>query len=43
MKKLAALVIPFVVLAACSDAFDTHPYDVDIHGQTGINARKTAI
>ena len=31
-----------VTLSACSDMFDTHPYDVNFKGETGINIRQTA-
>lgn len=30
------------ILSACSDIFDTHPYDVNFKGETGINVRQTA-
>lgn len=42
MKKVAVLFLS-VLVASCSDAFDIHPYDVDLHGQKGINAHQTAI
>ena len=32
-----------VMLSSCEDAFDTHPYDVHIKGETGINAKQIAI
>lgn len=28
---------------SCSGAFDIHPYDVNIKGETGINAKQMAI
>lgn len=31
-----------VTLSACSDMFDTHPYDVNFKGETGINNRQMA-
>ncbi len=40
MKKYLCLLA--ILLAACDDMFDTHPYDVDIEGETGINARNIA-
>ena len=42
MKKYLLLAAT-VLLASCSDLFDTHPYDVDIKGETGINAKQMAI
>lgn len=48
MKRQGNSIIEFVwltvttcLLAAC-DMFDTHPYDVDFKGETGINARQIA-
>jgi len=31
-----------LLLTACDGLFDIHPYDVDFHGATGINARQMA-
>ena len=31
-----------LLTTSCSDAFDIHPYDVDIHGEKGVNARQIA-
>ncbi len=31
-----------LLLASCSDMFDTHPYDVNFKGETSINIRQTA-
>ena len=31
-----------VILSSCS-GFETHPYDVNIEGETGINAKQMAI
>ena len=48
MKRQGNSIIEFVrltvttcLLTAC-DMFDTHPYDVDFKGETGINARQIA-
>lgn len=40
---LPLLVAPILLLSACGDMFDIHPYDVNVDGATGINARQTAI
>ncbi len=40
MKKYLWLFV--VLLTACDDMFKIHPYDVDIDGQTGINATHIA-
>jgi len=38
------LIVPVVFLiTACSDMFDTHPYDVDVHGEKGINKKQMAV
>ena len=39
------IVLGFVILllSSCDDLFDTHPYDVNVHGDKGINARQMAI
>ena len=42
MKKYI-LWVATVLLTSCSDVFDTHPYDVNIKGETGINARQMAV
>ena len=50
MKKTARVPQHFVwgifalLLSSCSGGvFDTHPYDVDISGETGINARQMSV
>ena len=44
MMMLVALPLGMtVMLSSCGDAFDTHPYDVHIKGETGINAKQIAI
>ena len=50
MKKKARVPQLFVwgifalLLSSCSGGvFDTHPYDVDISGETGINARQMSV
>ena len=42
MKKGILFILSVVLLVACDDMFDTHPYDVNIHGAKNINARQTA-
>ena len=42
MKKYLLIGLT-VVFSSCSDMFDTHPYDVDVKGETGINAKQMAI
>ena len=42
MKKYLLIGLT-IVLSSCSDMFDTHPYDVHIKGETGINAKQIAI
>lgn len=42
MKKYILLAAT-VLLMSCSGAFDIHPYDVNIKGETGINAKQMAI
>lgn len=32
-----------ILLTACDGAFDIHPYDVNVKGASGINARQTAL
>ena len=44
-QRLRILVSAFIVsliVTACSNAFDIHPYDVKIHGEKGINAQQIA-
>ena len=44
MMMLVALPLGMtVLLSSCGDVFETHPYDVDIKGETGINAKQIAI
>ncbi len=40
MKKL--LYVLLLLLVSCDETFQTHPYDVNIKGETGINSRQTA-
>ena len=43
MRKNTLLTVAVAfLLASCSDWFDTHPYAVHLHGETGINARRLA-
>ena len=42
MKRLLPYLLSMLLLASCS-AFDYHPYDVNISGATGINARNIAL
>ena len=42
MKKCLFIGIT-ILLSSCSDLFDTHPYDVNVKGETGINAKQIAI
>ena len=37
------LLMALVLLTSCDDLFDTHPYDVNIKGETGINSKNMAI
>jgi len=41
MKKCVFL--SAILLTACGDVFQVHPYDVDIDGQTGINATNISV
>lgn len=40
MKKL--LYVLLLLLVSCDETFQTHPYDVNIKGETGINSRQMA-
>ena len=40
MKRL--LYVLLLLLVSCDETFQTHPYDVNIKGETGINSRQTA-
>ena len=31
------------LFSSCGDVFETHPYDVKVKGETGINAKQMAI
>ncbi|MBR5656709.1 MAG: metallophosphoesterase [Prevotella sp.] len=42
MKKILLLLGIAAVLSSCGDVFDIHPYDVDVEGETGINAKQIA-
>lgn len=37
------LFLSVILLTACDDVFQTHPYDVDVEGETNINARNIAV
>lgn len=41
-KRIKIILLSSLMVTACSDAFDTHPYDVHIHGETGINEQQIA-
>ena len=32
-----------ILLSSCGDVFDTHPYDVNVKGETDINAKQIAV
>ena len=41
---LAALPLGMtILLSSCGDVFDTHPYDVNVKGETDINAKQIAV
>ena len=42
MKGFLSTFIARLLLTSCNDIFDTHPYDIDFHSETGINARQIA-
>ena len=42
MKRRTLLPLLALLLASCDDVFQTHPYDVNIKGETGINAKNIA-
>ena len=42
MKKLL-IVILTILMTSCDGAFDIHPYDVNVKGEIGINAKQIAI
>ena len=42
MKRRTLLPLLALLLASCEDVFQTHPYDVNIKGETGINAKNIA-
>ena len=42
MKKLL-IVILTILMTSCDGAFDIHPYDVNVKGEIGINAKQMAI
>lgn len=42
MKGFLSTFIAILLLTSCNDIFDTHPYDIDFHSETGINARQIA-
>lgn len=37
MKHLLHLLLVFIVVVACEDAFHSHPYDMNFDGQRNIN------
>ena len=39
MKKI---LIAALLLTSCDDLFDTHPYDINFEGETGINVKHIA-
>lgn len=39
MKKI---LIAALLLTSCDDLFDTHPYDINFEGETGINVKQIA-
>ena len=39
MKKI---LIAALLLMSCDDLFDTHPYDINFEGETGINVKQIA-
>ncbi len=41
-KTLALLLLSGSLLTGCRGVFDVHPYDMDIHGEHGINANHIA-
>ena len=41
-KRYYCLLLSAVLLSACDDAFQTHPYDVHIKGAHGLNAKTIA-
>ncbi|MBR5038097.1 MAG: metallophosphoesterase [Prevotella sp.] len=44
MKKFKVLLFCVaVLLSSCGDVFETHPYDVNVKGETGINAKQMAV
>ena len=42
MKKILLLGMTILLLLSCGDAFDIHPYDVDVEGETDINSKQMA-
>ena len=42
MKRRTLLPLLALLLTSCDDVFQTHPYDVNIKGETGINAKNIA-
>ena len=42
MKWRTLLPLSALFLVSCEDVFQTHPYDVNINGETGINAKNIA-
>lgn len=41
-KEIRGWIAVMATLLLCSGCFDTHPYDVDFDGETGINSRQMA-
>lgn len=39
LKTISVFVLIYIVLSACSDLFDTHPYDVSVVGDVDINSK----
>jgi len=42
-RRLYFLLLSLAFLASCDDVFQTHPYDVNVKGETGINAKQMAV
>jgi len=42
-KCLLLLFLVTLLLSSCDDVFDTHPYDVNFKGESGINAKQMEI
>ena len=40
MPKYLYAIIVLLLMTACEETFDVHPYDVDFHGATSFNARQ---